>query len=66
MRIVSLLPSATEIVLALGLADSLDDLLVEVVGPAFDEWPQRVQHLGDGLMELDLASVACEHTLEDS
>src|SRR6266536_2554010 len=58
---VVVLPGDLEDELPLGLAEPLDDLGLEVLGPLGQHGGEALEHLVDGLVELGLAGVAAEH-----
>ena len=51
--------------LALGLDDTLQEGALSVVGVLRDDGIEGLQHLVDGLMELDLSTVASHNLLID-
>ena len=51
--------------LALGLDDALQEGAVGVVGVLGDDGTEGLEHLVDGLMELDLSTVASHNLLID-
>ena len=58
-------PGDTEDDLALGLADALQDLVLEVARVLLDNGLEALEDLPDGLVELGLAGVTGNHGLED-
>jgi hypothetical protein len=59
------LPRHPEDDLPFGLADPLDDLHLGQFGVAAHDGPQRPEHLGHRLVELDLSTVALHDLVED-